>query len=207
MQAISGRGGASGVGVNLFFEGGVVWDGGHARTQGEALMPSSAQYPNTMPPLLARWEFPTEWRVALMLPPGLLANGEYERVFFQRNTPIPRVEALETLAIVCHGVIPAFVTRDLCALRLALRDLHEVGFKRRELLGQGGGPKSLLRQLQINYDMPIGMSSMGPLVYSILPASSQAEAEAHLRKASKYCTAHFIGVFPGWNAPHETHCQ
>src|SRR5207245_5867146 len=66
LQLASRRGGTSGVGVNGYFCGGLVADGGHKK--GAPLLPSSAQAPSEIPPILARIAFPDEWRIGLLLP-------------------------------------------------------------------------------------------------------------------------------------------
>jgi len=202
MTALSGRGGASGIGVNLFFSGGVVWDGGHPRRADRQFLPSGAQSPISRSPLLARWTFPATWRMALMLPRGRIANGEYERVFFEQNTPLPKLEVLETMAVMYHGVIPGIVTHDTGLLREALLELHKVGFKKRELIGQSEETKAALSYLQTNTSFPIGMSSMGPLIYAIVMEGDLA-ANQFLRNA---CTMHgltFFDTFEAWNSAHE----
>lgn len=200
--AVSGRGGASGIGVNLFFEGGVVWDGGHSRPPHEPFLPSGAQNPSDAPPLLGRWPFPSCWRVAVMLPKGRRANGEYEREFFQRNTPLPRIETLETMSAMYHGVIPGFATHNIELLRTALFELHKVGFKRRELEGQSEHTQMALQFLQKNTNLPVGMSSMGPLLYAVV-GPEYNDAIHFLQDACVARGISFLGLFEGWNFPHE----
>lgn len=202
MIELSDRGGASGAGVNLFFTGGAVWDGGQSRLREQAHLPSSMQGPAKPPPLLGRWAFPSTWQVALMLPAGILASGEYERNFFIRNTPLPKVEALETMSIMYHGVIAGLATEDRSLLRQALVELHRVGFKSRELLGQSEATKSMLRYLQANTDFPVGMSSMGPLLYAVIRKGDH-RATSFLRTACGGRETTFMDVLDGWNLAHE----
>lgn len=202
ITSLSGRGGASGVGVNLFFNGGVVWDGGHPRDAGTPFLPSSASHPLDNPPLLARWDFPSNWQIVLMLPSGTSASGEYEQEFFRRNTPIPTIEALETMSLMYHGIIPAIATRDLDTLRRALSELHKVGFKERELKAQSVQVKAMLRYVQGFEGIAVGMSSMGPLLYAIV---SKADSASILR-LKHVCATHdatFLDVADAWNLGHE----
>jgi beta-ribofuranosylaminobenzene 5'-phosphate synthase len=206
MIVLSGRGGASGIGTNLFFIGGVVWDGGHSHCPDQPFMPSGAQKTADHPPLLARWEFPSNWRTVLMLPKGRIANGEYEREFFRLNTPLPKIETLETMAIMYHGIIPGIATTDMKLLRSALLELHNVGFKNRELMGQPEETRSALAYFQTNADCPIGMSSMGPLLYAIVPHDNLASIN-FLRNACGRHGLGFLGAFDAWNSAHETFPQ
>jgi beta-ribofuranosylaminobenzene 5'-phosphate synthase len=199
---LSNRGGASGAGVNLFSCGGIVWDGGHRATREQVFLPSGSQEPIEPPPVLGRWEFPHAWRIALMLPRGKLANGEYEREFFRKNTPLPKAEVLETMAIMYHGVIPAFVTHDATTLRSALVELHRIGFKHREVAAQSEETRAALTRLQLESDLPVGMSSMGPMIYAILPADDPT-ADCYTRRFSRDNNIRFLGIFEGYNKPHE----
>src|SRR5206468_1073340 len=81
LQTLSGRGGASGVGVHAFFEGGIIWDAGHPAEPRSKYVPSSVPGTRAIPPLLARLRFPERWRVALMLPAGSGVAGKEERAF------------------------------------------------------------------------------------------------------------------------------
>jgi beta-ribofuranosylaminobenzene 5'-phosphate synthase len=88
IQRLSGRGGASGVGINLFFCGGFLWDGGHPVSTQLRFRPSSASNVVQTPPLLARWSFPDRWLVGLALPSTKKFYGTEELAFFESKTPI-----------------------------------------------------------------------------------------------------------------------
>ncbi len=206
MQHISGRAGASGVGANLFFSGGVVWDGGHARRALATYAPSSAQRPAAIPPLLSRWLFPQKWRIALLLPLGVKANGAYEKAFFAQHTPLPKSEILETMCVMYHGVVPGFALEDIGTLGDALQELHKFGFKKKELDGQSPATRSTLELLHTSREICSGMSSMGPLLYSIFDAGNKG-AEKFIRQACIARDADFLGVFEGWNTAHEVRCE
>src|SRR5690606_33958207 len=115
-QRLSGRGGASGIGIHGFFEGGVLWDAGKPAQAVEALLPSGAALAKSTPTLMMRQPFPSPWRVGLCLPRAERSHGMDERRFFEAHTPIPRNEALETMALLYHGVLPAFRQVDLALL-------------------------------------------------------------------------------------------
>jgi beta-ribofuranosylaminobenzene 5'-phosphate synthase len=155
-----------------------------------------------VPPLLGRWTFADKWRVALMLPAGVRANGAYERRFFEENTPLPRIEVLETMAIMYHGIVPSFVTQNYDDLKRSLIELHKVGFKKREVNGQSELVQKCLAYLHTNCPFPVGMSSMGPLLYAIVE-NDDSNAETFLRTMSREFGIQFIGTFNGWNSPHE----
>jgi len=99
LQTVSGRGGASGVGINSFFCGGFVTDGGHAHVQGANLVPSSARRPTDIPPVLCHISIPPQWNFHLLLPKGVRFSGQSELDFFAKNTPIPKAEILEAIGL------------------------------------------------------------------------------------------------------------
>jgi beta-ribofuranosylaminobenzene 5'-phosphate synthase len=67
-QSLSGRGGASGIGIHGFYVGGVLWDAGRANDQIDRLLPSGAGPATSLPLLMFRQPFPASWRVGLCLP-------------------------------------------------------------------------------------------------------------------------------------------
>lgn len=164
---LSKRGGTSGVGVSTAFLGGLVADAGHRAEAGRPLVPSAAGGGTDPPPAIVTVAAPEAWKVHLFLPEGRRVAGEAEHEFFRRNTPIPRHEVLEVLALVYHGVVPAFVSASVSELKTALSRIQGLGFKRREVEHQGAPVADLLGFLNRVPGIAAGMSSLGPLVYAI----------------------------------------
>src|SRR5262245_43129318 len=106
-----GRGRRSGLGVHGFARGGFLVDGG--RREGEGLAP-----------LVARLEFPPQWRVVLALAedrPGV--HGHQEEVSFTRLAGAGALAATEALCrLVLLGLLPALAERDLAAFGEALSE-------------------------------------------------------------------------------------
>lgn len=199
LRVLSGRGAASGVGVHVFFSGGVVWDCGHRASDVHTLLPSSAGSPAAIPHVLTRFDFPAGWRVALFTMPATGAHGEEELQFFRNNTPIPRLEALETMALVAHGLVPALQLKNYSDLREAMNRLQRVGFKKLEIDQQ---PRPVRRLLDILYENGIaaGMSSLGPLVFGIYEPRSGSEERAS--EIAKQSGMEFIGFAQPCNEGH-----
>lgn len=204
IQQISGRGGASGVGVNLFFCGGVIWDGGHASTETFKFLPSSAGSMTDVPPLLARWPFPDNWTVGLILPDDSTFSGERELSFFETATPIPADQALLTMSAVYHGVIPAFAMADLASLKRALEAVHSTGLKYKELHAQTGRTINAFNEIQSIPRVAVGLSSLGPLIYCIFE-KRDLECRTALEALCVRKSARFLGVFSGCNSGFEVH--
>ena len=188
IQLLSRRGGASGIGIHSFFRGGFIIDAGHKVDDIASLMPSSARLPCSVPPVAFHKQMPSHWVVTLALPRGIMTNGRNEQEFFERETPLPREEVLETLALIYHGVLPSIVTEDLNSFAHAITALQRIGFKAREIATQPPGGADLIR----NLDSPcrvVGMSSMGPLIYII---DKRGHSDTVRRVSS---TAEVVGEF------------
>lgn len=198
---LSGRGGASGIGVNGFFCGGFLVDGGHSNTPSN-YAPSSSREGEEIPPLMIRLPFPACWNVHFILPPGQLISGRHEKEFFSANTPIPQEEVLEAVSLTYHGIAPAFALGDLEVLRKAIMAFHKIGFKSRELQSQPNNVQTTFAALQERIGYPVGLSSLGPLIY-LIGNKRDMEVEKALEKLSQeYGFAHF-GWFSGRNSGFE----
>lgn len=186
LQKISGRGGASGVGVNAFFQGGFIADAGHDPKDCPILGPSSRRIPTNIPPVVCRANIPKRWVFYLLLPPGKRFSGKTEHEFFERNTPVPRSEVLDTIALLYHGVVPAVLGDDLVVLKASIAGLHRVGFKRRELKAQSESAKRMIAHFDDIESCAVGLSSMGPLVYVVADESDRSFGSEVGRACNKF---------------------
>jgi beta-ribofuranosylaminobenzene 5'-phosphate synthase len=199
LQMLSRRGGASGVGINTFFTGGFVIDGGHPANNLAKFVPSSIATIHNPPPVICRHPFPRAWQITLVLPRGHRYSGTDEKNFFEQNTPVVQGDSLKTIALLYHGVAAGVVTQDLGALTVAIDGLQRTGFKKAEIDGQSADVKHTLRELQ-HTGVAVGMSSMGPLLYAI--TASRVDAGVVARVADS-CGATVLGRFAGRNKGYE----
>ncbi|ABE61670.1 sugar kinase-like protein [Nitrobacter hamburgensis X14] len=196
-QSLSGRGGASGIGIHGFFEGGVLWDAGRPAEEIDHLLPSGARAATSAPVLMLRLPFPASWRVGLCLPKGELSHGSEEQRFFEENAPIAPDDALETMASLYHGILPAFRLEDLKLLASSLASISYKGFKHLEIERCGENVIELLEDFRTK-GYAAGMSSMGPIVYVIF-AASDTRAVAELRAVCAAHNARWLGCHGGLN--------
>jgi beta-ribofuranosylaminobenzene 5'-phosphate synthase len=152
------RGLRSGLGVHGFSRGGFLVDGG--KRSGTALAP-----------LVARMEFPADWRILVVVPEqltGLHGSGE-QAAFARLAAPPGTTEILCRLVLL--GMLPALAERDLEAFGAALFDFNaRVG----EVFApeQSGtwahpfveGCIEFLRGLGVR---GVGQSSWGPTVFAV----------------------------------------
>jgi beta-ribofuranosylaminobenzene 5'-phosphate synthase len=200
LQALSGRGGTSGIGINTFFSGGFVVDGGHPQDGSRDFLPSSARgngFP--IPPVMMRADIPSHWRFHLFVPPkGLKWFGRDETAFFKANTPLPASEVFESIALVYHSIVPAVMQGDLKLLNAGIRGVSNVAFKRREIHAQSREVKDLIATLSAYPGSAVGMSSMGPLIYAIT-SSVDCDFEAHVKHLMEHADCGYLGTFAGRN--------
>jgi beta-ribofuranosylaminobenzene 5'-phosphate synthase len=196
LQSISGRGGTSGVGIHTYFCGGFALDAGHVQSRVPTLAPSSSRLAPSIPPMLTWAPFPDGWHVTLLAVPGPRIHGENELAFFAAATPVPADEVLRALALVHHGMTPAFLEEDLERLGSSLLELHQVGFKARELTHQSASVKAALRDCW-DHGLVAGLSSMGPTIYAI--SSSEDDSTAVLETIARTHDIALIGPLPACN--------
>ena len=188
LKRFSGRGGTSGIGVHGFFFGGCIVDVGQPRsTPGAPFEPSNAAVPPSISVLGTRCEIPSQWKVHVLIPRGVRHSREDERALFREQTPIGEREALEVLALVHHGLIPAIRNADVATLADSLAELHEKGFKRRELDCQGTVVRSLYNNLRDHQLGAVGMSSLGPALYVISDSPETGSALRSIASGVEEC--------------------
>ncbi len=190
---LAGRGGTSGIGVNVFSKGGLVIDGGHSFGPGlekESCLPSSAS--NAGPaPLLARYHLPEEWRFALITPRTEQgAHGQHEVDLFQEAFPLPTSETGEVCRRVLMELMPGARAGDLELLGRCLTALQRVGFKKREVALQPAPVRSLIDLVVEAGAAGAGLSSFGPTIYAL--TTDQDHAETVIDAARAYLAARGI---------------
>ncbi|WP_340107562.1 beta-ribofuranosylaminobenzene 5'-phosphate synthase family protein [Pikeienuella sp. HZG-20] len=187
---LSGRGGTSGVGIQTYFHGGLAYDFGRPGVVPEELLPSSVSSPWVGPIFGPRVEFPDYWEVLLAIPNGNHVYGQKEVEFFEEHTPLEELDALRAIASIHHGVIPAVASADLVALATSLRRVHLSGFKMLELKYQSQDVRQMYGAL-VEKNIASGLSSFGPLIYSIVDVDDR-EAKDYFEIVASAHSAHIF---------------
>jgi beta-RFAP synthase len=165
-----GRGRRSALGVHGFAHGGFLVDGGK-------------RHPSELAPLIARCDFPEDWRLVVVQPPGGHGlHGQAEIDAFERlavqSLPDGVTERLCRLALL--GMLPALAEHDLQGFGEALFEFNSrVGSLFAPV--QGGtygdarvtGVVTFLRQQGVR---GVGQSSWGPSVFAVTDGPDCAEA-------------------------------
>lgn len=198
LQQLSNRGGTSGVGINAFFHGGFLVDSGHAFDPSIEYNPSSASRPLSIPPISVRVPIPAHWSFYLILPSEERYSGEREVAFFKANTPLPRAEVLEVIALIYHGLVPAMLDSDLPTVKKSPQKIQRVGFKYRQLHHCPEIVYKVLHTIEDNTNAAIGLSSMGPLLYAIVSDDEKSCSES-LKQICTHYNAELLGISHGRN--------
>ncbi len=168
---ISGRGGASGTGVNGYWRGGLIVDCG--REPQKTRLPSGAQQASSASLLVQRIA-PPPWPIDVFLPErGVLISGATESRIFSRAARGSKRESLEALALLYHGLVPALLRGDLEEFGYHMREYQARGLKKYEIAFQDDSVRSLMDEMQSAYPC-VAMSSMGPAVVGIRDLGTDA---------------------------------
>jgi beta-ribofuranosylaminobenzene 5'-phosphate synthase len=188
------RGARSGVGIALFERGGLAIDAG----RGEK---------TEIPPVVARVNFPQDWRVLLMLDPRVEgAHGSAETQAFAQLPPLAAGAASEICRRTLMQVLPGAAEGDLAAFGDGVARIQEiVGDHFAQV--QGGGRFTsvavgrVAARLKALGARGIGQSSWGPTGFAFASDPDQAEFLARQARAEcepqveiKICSARHHGA-------------
>lgn len=175
---LTGRGGRSGIGIAAFDHGGLLIDGGHAVAKSAGV-----------PPLLARYDFPENWRILLICDSSASGvHGEQEKIAFSQLPVFPDSLAAQLCRHVLMQAMPAMVEHDLKAFGQSIQALQmHVGDYFAP--AQGGRYASalvgdVLNSLEKMGVTCFGQSSWGPTGFAVFESESEAERYTELLKSS-----------------------
>ena len=171
LARLVGRGGTSGIGTAAFEYGGFIIDGGHhfgAGGEKTDFRPSSASRDVSPPPVIARHDFPSDWRILLAIPDVPAgASGKKETDIFKNHCPVPLAEVRELSHEILMRMLPGIAGRDLGLFGSSINAIQHLGFKKVELGFQPPQVTGLLDVLRDAGAAGAGLSSFGPTVYAV----------------------------------------
>ena len=175
---IVGRGGTSGIGVASFDNGGFIIDGGHHIDEKPEFLPSSASKASPAP-ILARYDFPEDWKVILVIPDVKKnVSGSKEVNIFQEYCPIPLGEVQQMSHLLLMKMMPAVLERDLDAFGESVNIIQDMGFKKIENQLQKPVIGEIMNLLRDAGAPGVGMSSFGPTIYAVTDSSQDIVSAA-----------------------------
>ena len=168
-----GRGKRSGIGVAAFDRGGFLVDGGPGK--------------DAPAPLLARADFPENWRVLLVLDPrGAGLHGTDEGRALAQLEPMPQPTAAHLAHLVLMQILPALHEADFAPFAQGISEVQRVigaHFAPAQNASAYTSPEvaQVVQWLGTHFDAAIGQSSWGPTGFAIF--SSQADADRAVDRA------------------------
>lgn len=183
---IINRGGTSGIGTAAFDAGGFIIDGGHSFGPGlekTDFRPSSASKGVRPPPVIARHDFPPDWKIVLAIPDiPKGAHGRQEVDIFREFCPVSLSEVHELCYQIMVRMLPSVVEGNLDEFGRAVNRVQELGFKKVEVMLQHPLVRRLMDDMRGAGAACAGLSSFGPTVYAITDTQSR-DIESAAREA------------------------
>lgn len=161
------RGWRSALGIHGFRHGGFLIDAGKCHT-------------DDVGALAARAEFPNDWRIVLVTPPGESGlSGEAEQDAFARLPPMPQSVTDRLTHLALEQMLPAVRNADFETTASALYEFgRTVGEHFAPVQGGIYANRSMARlveELRARGIHGIGQSSWGPTLFILMPDASTAE--------------------------------
>ncbi len=171
LAARVGRGSRSAIGLNGFFQGGLLVEGGK-RTLDQ------------ISPLICRQPFPAEWRFLLSRPKsGAGLSGESECQGFTRLGPMPTATTERLCRVLLMELLPALREQDFIAFSAALEDFGQTeGSYFAPVQGDviaAPRMRELAAWLRTRHLHGTAQSSWGPMIFTVLPNPKSAEQLCH----------------------------
>ena len=187
LSQIIGRGNVSGIGTASFEMGGFIVDGGKS---------SNKNQQNSVPPIIARHEFPDDWMMVVALP-GIKKgiSGKDEGRAFEKLPSAPSELVGKMCRLLLMKMMPALLEHDILGFGSAMTDLQIMtGESFSDVHGGkfAGGPVSETVKFLLDEGANgAGQSSWGPTVYGLV--DGKTEAENLLVKVQKFLETNFGG--------------
>lgn len=164
---ISSRGGTSGIGINTYFRGGLVFDTGISNHGNDELKPSSISKNRIiqLPLIIKHIKLPM-WSLGIAIPKNVKFKSELEEIiFFKETCPITKNEVEEILYEVVYGTLSSIMENDFNFFCSSVRFLQETKWKKEERSLYKGEIEIIESKMYASGIKSIGMSSLGPGLY------------------------------------------
>jgi beta-ribofuranosylaminobenzene 5'-phosphate synthase len=171
VRRISGRGGASGVGLHSYFQGGLSLDIGRQRTSGKFESSDTQNGKFALPLTVCATSTPS-WPAVLVMPKEPIAvDLKKEAEFFELNTPLDDASVYEAVYTALFGVFGGAVSGDFSSFCRALTRLQELPWKAAETALHGVAFGETVQFIRCRPEVAVIMSSLGPTLACFSPNS------------------------------------
>jgi beta-ribofuranosylaminobenzene 5'-phosphate synthase len=185
------RGGTSGIGVGAFAYGGFILDCGHSTKIKKDFLPS--RYTRCKPPpILFRYNLPTDWYFVVAIPNIKKIYGRKELNIFKKYCPIKEEYVKSLSRIILLQTLPAVVENDIVSFGTSLTAIQSIGFKKIE------NNLAKLQHVQTfmieNGAVGSGLSSFGPATYGVVETEAVAKRLAEKLRTYFNCTIFYTNT-------------
>lgn len=164
IKKISSRGGTSGIGINTYFNGGLIFDVGVINNNAE-LKPSSSYKEVNLPLVVKHLEMPN-WEIGILLPLVIKNKTEgEEKDFFKKVCPIEQTNVEKILYEVVYGVLSSVIENNYKCFSNSINNIQLTCWKNEERRLYGNKLNEIEELLKQNGALGIGMSSLGPGIF------------------------------------------
>lgn len=167
ISRLAGRGGASGVGVHTYFDGGLVLDIGRPRrSEDAAFLPSNKSENPDERPLKLGHVSSIPWACGIFLPMDVpCIHADAEEAFFKTATPAPEADVYKAVYEAVFGVYGGAASSDFDAFTKGINNLQNLHWKKSEILLHRGLIDGYIKEIKELGAQAVGMSSFGPCIY------------------------------------------
>jgi beta-ribofuranosylaminobenzene 5'-phosphate synthase len=188
LVAASGRGGTSGIGINSYFDGGLVCDLGRPNDK-NSFAPSSQVRLTRLPLALPAIPMP-DWPMLLCVSRAIASKTQQEEIaFFKRTTPLPPSASFEASYIALFEIYATVVEGDYAAFCYGVEHMQQTVWKHAERVEYGCALAALDGALHQAGADCVGMSSLGPMLFCFANPARFASITAAARAMG--CDVHY----------------
>jgi beta-ribofuranosylaminobenzene 5'-phosphate synthase len=165
LQQLSGRGGASGQGLHLYFHGGICLDIGHPKGTNEFTSSDAKIHDGALPLVIGSGSVPA-WPIHLLFPENSKPiAAEIEDTYFRECPPLPDVAVWEASYLSLFGVFGGAISSDYSSFTRAIQRLQDLPWKAGEIALQRATHGGFMAELRSAGVDAIAMSSFGPALF------------------------------------------
>lgn len=196
---LSERGGTSGIGINSYFKGGLIYDLGVKSQHYRTHLPSSFVNTPIKPTPLYVGSMP-EWEIGFVIPAsGKRTSSMEEKSFFERACPIENSQAFQACYLSVFGTLSSLIERDYQSFTKSINETALTTWKSSEI-SEAGLTNEMEQFSSYNADC-FGMSSIGPGIYFFCEDPDKIGLSYERKGLGKYIRMKICnsGRYMSWN--------
>jgi beta-ribofuranosylaminobenzene 5'-phosphate synthase len=163
--SLSRRGGTSGIGINTYFDGGLIFDAGIKNIDNTLMPSSSVQKMRKIPLIIHKSKLP-DWNIGVCIPKHIKNKSEQEEVdFFKKHCPINKSYVGDILYESVYGITSSIIESDYDIFCQSINAIQSTKWKHLERSLYGNVLLDLEKKIRDSGADCVGMSSLGPAIF------------------------------------------